>query len=77
MPEELTPEQVNEYWTRLGGMKQQFESFAKSYIKTLDQCVSILSPYARACTRLCVCVSVRLCVCVSVCLCVCACVPRE
>eukprot|EP01044_Picomonas_judraskeda_P023746 COSAG03_NODE_6322_length_1079_cov_0.562245_1_plen_58_part_10 len=58
MPEELTPEQVNEYWTRLGGMKPQFESFATSYIKTLDQCVSILSPYARARARVCLCVCV-------------------
>jgi hypothetical protein len=37
MPEELTPEQIDEYWTRLGQMKKQFESFAKSYIKTLEQ----------------------------------------
>jgi hypothetical protein len=37
MPD-LTPEQVDEYWTRLTAMKKQFESFAKSYIKTLDSC---------------------------------------
>eukprot|EP01043_Picozoa_sp_COSAG02_P081873 COSAG02_NODE_20226_length_842_cov_1.090175_2_plen_90_part_00 len=38
MPEDLTPEQVDEYWTRLNAMKEKFESFAKSYIKTLDSC---------------------------------------
>ena len=37
-PEEL-PELEEEYWTRLAAMKTQFESFASSYIKTLDACV--------------------------------------
>ena len=37
MPEELSPAQVDEYWTRLARMKKQFEAFAQSYIKTLDQ----------------------------------------
>jgi hypothetical protein len=37
MPEDLTAAQIDEYWTRLAQMKKQFESFAKSYIKTLDQ----------------------------------------
>jgi hypothetical protein len=37
MPEELTPEQVDLYWSRLAKMKEQFESFARSYMKTLEQ----------------------------------------
>ena len=35
----ISPEQEEEYWTRLAAMKAQFESFATSYIKTLDACV--------------------------------------
>ena len=38
-PSQLSPEQEEEYWTRLAAMKTQFESFATSYIKTLDACV--------------------------------------
>ena len=37
MPEDLTLAQIDEYWARLADMKKKFESFAKSYIKTLDQ----------------------------------------
>ena len=40
-PSQLSPEQEEEYWTRLAAMKQQFESFATSYIKTLDACVCL------------------------------------
>ena len=35
--EELTPEQVDLYWSRLAAMKEQFESFARSYMKTLEE----------------------------------------
>ena len=38
-PSQFSPEQEEEYWTRLAAMKAQFESFATSYIKTLDACV--------------------------------------
>ena len=29
-PEELTPEQVDEYWTRLAAMKKQFEKMSEA-----------------------------------------------
>eukprot|EP01043_Picozoa_sp_COSAG02_P039872 COSAG02_NODE_3181_length_7215_cov_30.624930_2_plen_1762_part_00 len=37
MPEELTATQIDEYWTRLAQLKKKYESFAQSYIKTLDE----------------------------------------
>ena len=36
-PEELTPEQVDLYWSRLAKMKEQFEPFARSHLKTLEE----------------------------------------
>ena len=33
----MTPEQIEEYWRRLAELKQRFEQFARSYIRTLEQ----------------------------------------